>query len=151
MQAAVLAATEELLSEGASYADLNIERIATRAGISRTAFYFYFRDKRELLVRLTEEVAGALWEQADRWWHGQGDGADELRDILGPIVRLWLRHGASLSAVVQAAGYDDEVRDFWRALAARFVEGTRERIEREQAAGRAEPAVLPAETAFALV
>ena len=32
------------------------QRITTRAGISRTAFYFYFRDKRELLMRLTEDV-----------------------------------------------------------------------------------------------
>ena len=32
IQASVLAATEALLAEGASYADLNIERIATRAG-----------------------------------------------------------------------------------------------------------------------
>src|SRR3712207_7614489 len=53
IEASVLEATEALLAEGASFAELNIERIATRAGISRTAFYFYFRDKRELLVRLT--------------------------------------------------------------------------------------------------
>ena len=50
VQAAVLTATEQLLGEGASYADLNIERIATRAGISRTAFYFYFADKREVAL-----------------------------------------------------------------------------------------------------
>ena len=54
IEAAVLRATEELLTEGATFAELNIEKIATRAGISRTAFYFYFRDKRELLVRLTD-------------------------------------------------------------------------------------------------
>ena len=34
VQAAVLAATEDLLREGASYADLSIEAIARRAGIS---------------------------------------------------------------------------------------------------------------------
>ena len=56
IEADVLEATEALLEEGASFADLSIERIATRAGISRTAFYFYFRDKRELLMRLTEDV-----------------------------------------------------------------------------------------------
>src|SRR5437870_620924 len=49
VQAEVLRATEELLAEGASWADLGVERIATTAGISRTAFYFYFADKRELL------------------------------------------------------------------------------------------------------
>ena len=61
IQGAVLAATESLLAEGASYSDLNIERIATRAGISRTAFYFYFRDKRELLMRLTADVNELLY------------------------------------------------------------------------------------------
>jgi TetR/AcrR family transcriptional regulator, ethionamide resistance regulator len=150
VEQAILAAAEELLEEGASFAQLKIEEIARRAGIGRTGFYFYFRDKRELLMRLTEDVAEALYEQADRWWHGEGDGAEELRDILGPVVRLWLRHAAVLVAVVQTAGYDVEVRDFWRALAARFVDATRDRIEREQAEGRAEP-VRAADTAFALV
>jgi AcrR family transcriptional regulator len=148
---AVLAATEGLLAEGAAFPALTVDEIARRAGIGRTAFYFYFRDKRELLVRLTEDVAGALYEQADRWWHGEGDGAEELRKIVGPVVRLWLRHAPALCAVVQAAASDDEVRDFWRALAGRFIEATRERIEREQTAGRAVPGVPPGETAFALV
>src|SRR4030081_711105 len=61
IEARVLEATEALLGEGASYTELNIERIATRAGISRTAFYFYFDDKRELLMRLTEDVAEPLY------------------------------------------------------------------------------------------
>ena len=52
----MLRATEQLLAEGSSYADLNVERIATAAGISRTAFYFYFRDKRDLLMRLAGDV-----------------------------------------------------------------------------------------------
>jgi len=67
IERAVLTATEELLEEGATFAELGIERIATRAGISRTAFYFYFRDKRELLVRLTEEVNQQLMSAAEGW------------------------------------------------------------------------------------
>jgi AcrR family transcriptional regulator len=150
VEAAILSAAEELLEEGASFPQLKVEEIARRAGIGRTGFYFYFRDKRALLMRLAEDVAEALWEQSDRWWHGEGDGAEELREIVGPVVRLWMRHAAVLSAVVQAAGYDETVRDFWRSLAARFAEATRERLEREQAEGRAE-SVPSAETAFALV
>jgi AcrR family transcriptional regulator len=150
VEAAILSAAEELLEEGAAFPQLKVEDIARRAGIGRTGFYFYFRDKRELLMRLAEDVAEAFWEQSDRWWHGEGDGAGELREIVGPVVRLWMRHAAVLSAVVQAAGYDETVREFWRSLAARFAEATRERIEHEQAAGRAE-SVPPPETAFALV
>src|SRR6478735_5474345 len=92
VQAAVLAATEALLSEGASYADLNIERIATRAGISRTAFYFYFSDKRELLMRLTGEVSALLYEQADIWFSGEGDPGDEVSTALRNIAALYDDH-----------------------------------------------------------
>src|SRR4051794_37712872 len=63
VQAAVLQATETLLGAGSSYADLNVERIAKAAGISRTAFYFYFADKRDLLMRLATDVTEQLYAQ----------------------------------------------------------------------------------------
>ncbi len=128
IEAAVLRATEELLEEGASFAELGIERIATRAGISRTAFYFYFRDKRELLVRLTSEVNEQLLDAAGTWWSGEG----ELRDALQAIAELYREHGALLRAVVEVSTYDEEVAGFWRALVGRFAEPTRERIEAER-------------------
>src|SRR5262245_13937189 len=54
VESSLLQATEDLLSEGNSYTDLSVEQIAARAGISRTAFYFYFNDKRHVLMRLVE-------------------------------------------------------------------------------------------------
>jgi TetR/AcrR family transcriptional regulator, ethionamide resistance regulator len=142
IEASVLRATEELLEEGASFAELGIERIATRAGISRTAFYFYFRDKRELLVRLTEEVNAQLLAAADTWWSGEGD----LRTALHAIAALYREHGALLRAVVEVATYDEEVAVFWRGMVGRFADATRGRIEAE-GAGVPDPAA----TAFALV
>src|SRR3954470_17603990 len=85
VQAGVLAATDALLREGVSYTDLNIERIATRAGISRTAFYFYFRDKRELLLRLTENVTDELYRQGDIWFSGAAEPTAEVQEALGRI------------------------------------------------------------------
>ena len=142
----MLEATEALLTEGASFAELNIERIATRGGISRTAFYFYFRDKRELLMRLTSEVNAELMAAAEGWWSGDTD----LRDALARIIALYREHGALLKAVVEVSTYDEAVAGYWRGLVGRFVDATRERIEAEQAAGRA--VAGPAEPiAFALV
>src|SRR6266852_8161224 len=43
----LLEATEALLAEGDPYADLRIEQITSRAGVSRTAFYQAFADERE--------------------------------------------------------------------------------------------------------
>jgi AcrR family transcriptional regulator len=143
IEARVLEATEALLAEGASFTDLKIERIATRAGISRTAFYFYFHDKRQLLMRLTEDVAELLYAEAEAWWSGEGDGVAQLSDALASVVGMYREHDVLLGAVVEAAAVDDAVGGFWRALVGRFVEASRRRIEIEQAAGRIGP--MPAE------
>jgi AcrR family transcriptional regulator len=149
VQASVLAATETLLSEGASYADLNIERIATRAGISRTAFYFYFRDKRELLMRLTEDVNELLYQQADIWFSGAGAPEPEIRQALTNIAALYAEHGVLLRAIVEVSTYDDEVARFWRGMLGRFVDASRRRIEAEQEVGLSVARHAQA-TAFAL-
>jgi TetR/AcrR family transcriptional regulator, ethionamide resistance regulator len=145
----VLEATEALLEGGASYPELSIERIATAAGLSRTAFYFYFRDKRELLMRLTEDVAELLYAEADAWWSGGDDGPRELERALRQVIALYGEHAVLLRAVVEAAAVDEAVAGFWRALVGRFVAASRDRIESEQAAGRIGP--MPAEeVSFAL-
>jgi AcrR family transcriptional regulator len=149
VEAGVLEATEDLLREGNAFAELKVEQIAARAGISRPAFYFYFRDKRDLLLRLTEDVAELLYAQAEAWWSGAGDGAPQLREALTRVLSLYGEHAPLLRAVVEASGYDEPVASFWRALVGRFVEATRRRIEAEQRAGRI--GELPAgEIAFAL-
>ncbi len=150
IQAAVLTATEELLAEGEAFADLNIEKIATRAGISRTAFYFYFRDKRELLMRLTEDLTDAFFAAADVWFSDEGENAiDEMRTGLDGIGALYDEHGTLLRAIVEVATYDEEIATFWRGLLQRFVEASARRIEAEQEAGNA-PAFPAAPAAFAL-
>jgi AcrR family transcriptional regulator len=150
VQADVLRATEQLLAEGISWADLGVERIATTAGISRTAFYFYFRDKRELLIRLTEDVTELLYQEADRWFSGEDEAEPEIREALGKIADLYDEHMPLLRVIVEVSTYDEQVATFWRSLIGRFVDATRERIETEQAAGVA-PAYPAHATAFALV
>jgi AcrR family transcriptional regulator len=147
VQAAVLAATEELLAGGASYAELNVERIATAAGISRTAFYFYFRDKRDLLMRLAGDVTELLYAQADIWF--SGDGADpeaEIREALTAIAELYREHGVLIRAIVEVSTYEQDIATFWRGLLQRFVDATARRIEAE---GHL-PADAAQPTAFAL-
>ena len=144
VEAAVLAATEELLAEGRVFPDLRIEQIATRAGISRTAFYFYFRGKRELLMRLAERVVANLYAQGERWWGADGDGRDELRRALERAADIWGEHGVLMRAVVDASAYDPAVGQFWREVMERFVEASRVRIEADALPVPAGP------TAFAL-
>jgi AcrR family transcriptional regulator len=130
VQAAVLTATEELLAGGASYAELNVERIATAAGISRTAFYFYFRDKRDLLMRLAGDVTELLYAQADIWFSGDGDEPErEIREALTRIAELYREHGVLIRAIVEVSTYEEDIATFWRGLLTQFVDATARRIE----------------------
>ena len=132
IQAEVLRATEQLLAEGSSYADLNVERIATAAGISRTAFYFYFRDKRDLLMRLAGDVTELLYAQADIWFSGEGDDPEqEIREALTRIAELYREHGVLIRAIVEVSTYEEDIATFWRGLLSRFVDATARRIEIE--------------------
>ncbi len=148
----MLEAAHALLSEGVSYADLRIERIATRAGISRTAFYFYFRDKRELLLRMTEDVSDRLYRQGDIWFSGEADAdvTGELRRALTSIGAIYRENGAVLGAIVQASATDEEVAAFWHAIVDRFVDATARRIVDLQRGGHAAVREDARATAFAL-
>jgi AcrR family transcriptional regulator len=150
-ESAVLAAMEELLAEGMPYAALSVERIATRAGISRTAFYFYFADKRELLMRLASELSDELYREADAWWSGAGDGPQQLTAAVAKIATLYRAHSPLVCAIVEVAAYDEVVGPFWRALVGRFVEASAQRIASEIDGGRANAAIDPQATSFALV
>jgi TetR/AcrR family transcriptional regulator, ethionamide resistance regulator len=127
---ALLAAAEALLDEGAPFAELSVERIAARAGRPRTAFYLYFRDKRELLERLTEAVAERLYEESDRWWSGE-DGRRDLRAALGDLLVTYREHARLIGAVVDVSGYDAEVAGLWRGIMDRFVAATARRLAAE--------------------
>ena len=125
-----LAATEELLDDGASFAELSVEQISSRAGRPRTAFYLYFRDKRELLMRLTDDVAQTLYEEADRWWSGTR-GREDLESALADILHTWGEHASVLRAIVEASTYDAEIAEFWRGVVSRFIEATERRLVEE--------------------
>jgi len=150
IEAAVLRAMADLLGEGATYATLSVERIAKRAGISRTAFYFYFADKRELLMRLATKVSDELYREADAWWSGAGDGPEQLTAALAKIAALYRAHGPLVCAIVELSTYDDVVGPFWHALVGRFVDASAGRIAAE-VTSRASAAHSPEATAFALV
>ena len=149
IEAALLDATETLLAEGASFADLGVERITTQAGITRTAFYFYFADKRELLMALTADVNELLLEQANLWWSGEGEQAARLERALTNVARLFAEHSVLLKALGEAAASDEQVAEHWQRLIGQFVEATEARILEEQESGTA-TCINASATAFAL-
>ncbi len=115
-----LTATRQLLEEGASFAELNVSRIAERAGRTRTSFYAYFDDRRDLLERLTEQLAAALLASAERFFSGPVAPA-EVRRTLQEILGMFQSQPTLVRAVVEASGYDEKVAAFWREIIERFI------------------------------
>jgi AcrR family transcriptional regulator len=127
------------LADNASFRDLTVDEIARRAGLSRSAFYFYFHDKHDLLMAAAAQVMDELYEEADRWWHGEGEPEDRVRRALTGVASVYARHGRLLSVAVEVSTYDAEIGAVWRALVGRFVDETVEHLRVEQEAGRVGP------------
>jgi AcrR family transcriptional regulator len=149
VQEAVRQATLEL-SEEVPFKDLTVDQIARASGLTRTAFYFYFRSKQELLLAAMEEVADEAFQEADRWWHGEGEPRALIRRAIGGVVAVHGRHANLMRVAQEVAMYDPEVGALWRGLIGRFVDATSEHLRRERDAGRLRP-LEPAPTAEALV
>jgi AcrR family transcriptional regulator len=64
----LLEAVERLVSDGLSFTELSVERLATEAGVSRSTFYVYFDDKAALLTAWLAEVIDEVTEAAQGWW-----------------------------------------------------------------------------------
>jgi TetR/AcrR family transcriptional regulator, ethionamide resistance regulator len=121
------------LLETTSFRDLRVESVAEAAGLSRSAFYFYYRDKRDLLMDAAAGMSEELFRQADRWWHGDGSPDALVREALGGVAQNWVDNEVLLRTVTEVSTYDDEMRRFWRGMVTRFVTATADHIEREQA------------------
>jgi AcrR family transcriptional regulator len=149
IEAAVRSATLALAEE-MPFKDLTVDQIARAAGISRTAFYFYFRSKHDLLRAAMEEISDETYREADRWWHGEGEPRVLIKAAIEGVVAVYLRHAGLMRVGQEVAMYDAEMGELWRELIDRFITATAAHLRREQAAGRLR-ALDAEETAESLV
>src|SRR6516162_3758329 len=76
---------EKLAAEGQSFHDVKVQTLIDAAGISRATFYSYFEDKGDLLVAISEDLLGELWESG-RSFHALPD--DPRKEDLREAVRV---------------------------------------------------------------
>lgn len=136
MESAVREALLRLLSEGIPFKKLTVDELARAAGLSRTAFYFYFPGKEQALMSAAADVTEEFRERADTWWHGEGPPEERVRAALAGILDVYVRHAALLRAAVEVTSYSQEFEDFYKSLLDGFVRATAEHLRREQEAGR---------------
>lgn len=144
----LLEAVERLLEAGESFTEISVERMVAEAGLARSTFYLYFRDKGDLLVAWFGEITGELEGAARGWWHlGPRATREDLRAALETIVTAYRPHTHLMAAVYDAAAYDSEVRGLVTSMMKRNIAGLRKHIRAGQEAGSVDPALLADQTA----
>jgi AcrR family transcriptional regulator len=147
MESRLLDATERLMSEGASFTEISVDRLSTEAGISRASFYIYFEDKGHLLRRLAGQVFGELAADGERWWGvARRHNPDDARAAIAGIIASYRRHQPVLVALNEMAAYDLETAQTYRELLTAISARLTGVIEGGQADGSIRPE-LPAATA----
>ncbi len=148
----ITAVLEERLRDGATFTELSVEQIAKAAGISRSTFYLYFRDKSDVLLRLTGSLKERSYEIAASWEpEGPGGGVDGLADAYLRILRHYREHAALLAAINEVAAYDPQVHEVWSADQHRFIDNLVRVLRAEQRQGRTPADVDPNRAARMIV
>lgn len=134
IEAKLLEATERLLADGTLYTELSIQQLCSEAGIARSTFYVYFRDKGDLVGRLADEMIGQLARAASAWWKPGADRAEVL-SATTELIRIYQQHGALLAALIETAAYDPELRAMQKEMVERYAKPLEKLIAHEHDEG----------------
>jgi AcrR family transcriptional regulator len=143
--------TAEELLETRPLSQISVDALARGAGLSRSAFYFYFPSKDSvvlaLLERLVEEAGGTLDDALER----AGLGPDSWREGIAIFYEIFGGHRAVIQAAVELSESNEEAQSLWAQITAGWVDQVAERIGQERETGLAPAGVSARDLATALV
>lgn len=135
-RAALLAALDELLQEQ-SLDDIKVADISARAGVSRSAFYFYFESKAVATMALMADLYDASSEATELLVKAEGEPEPRIRAVITMLFDSVERRPHAYRAMLDARAASAQVRELWEAGRADFAGEVAEMIARERAAGHA--------------
>lgn len=143
-RAALLESLRHHLHES-SLESINIADISRLAGVTRSAFYFYFENKAAAVAALTQEMYAEAFAAAEVL-RGDGPPAARIEGTIRGLFDTWDRHQVIYRAMLDARATSPAVRAMWEADRQSFVGPVAAMIAEERAAGRApagpEPTML---------
>ena len=117
------------------FSSITVAEIAKVAGISRSTFYFYYRDKGDLLIDTARQATEDLFSHAEEFWRASGDRRELVRGGLTMAALTFARHAALTRVTWEVSTYDEQVGEFWRSSMDKFVAAVAARIRTDQAEG----------------
>jgi AcrR family transcriptional regulator len=147
----ILTAFEELL-ETRSLHDISVDDVARAAGLSRSAFYFYFASKEAVLLSLFERIiAEAQAARGDTLQALAEDPEAGIREALRAFHDAFRTHRAVTLAGADAWASSAEVRALWGRAMEQWVAEATALIEVERERGAAPPGLPARELATSLL
>lgn len=121
-------------------ANLSVEGIAARAGISRTRFYRYFTSKHDAFGALLDRISNELlaeYRAPDSWFVRPPSARPRaaMEETFMRVFALWDRRSPILREASDLWNLPPEVAAHWHLFMARIIEVAAEAIDRERRLG----------------
>ena len=130
---ALLESLDHHLREG-SLESINIADISRRAGVTRSAFYFYFENKASAVAALMEEMYDESFAAAEAL-RADGTPAENIEAMIRALFSTWDKHEHLFRASLDARATSATVRELWDSDRESFVPVVAAMIEDERASG----------------
>jgi AcrR family transcriptional regulator len=135
-RSALLQSLDQHLQES-SFDSINIADISRRAGVTRSAFYFYFENKAAAVAALMEELYDEIFAVSRQLTSGEGTPERRIGTMVSGLFDATVRHEHLFAAMLDARATSQPVREMWDADLQSFVEPLAEMIRSERKARRA--------------
>ena len=133
---AILESLDQHLQES-SFESINIADISRQAGVTRSAFYFYFENKAAAVAALTERMYDDAFLAAEVLTDSAQPPRRRIHRAIEALFDTWDRHRYLYSAILEARASSSAVRQMWDSDRESFVAPVAAMIEAERASGRA--------------
>ncbi len=148
---AILSTAERLLQQR-SLAEISVDDLAQGAGISRSAFYFYFASKDAVVLTLVDRVVEQAGAARDRALARQAsDASIAWRDGIESFYEVFGAHRPVIRAVTDLSATNTEARELWSQVMDGWVAQVTEMIEAERERDAAPRDLAARDLATALV
>ncbi len=133
---AILDALDRWLLESSLDA-INIAEISKQAGVTRSAFYFYFENKGAAVAALMERILDATFAVNDAFTAGSEPPRQRIYAMLDGLFATCEGHRHLFRAMLEARGSNASVRDIWDDARESFVESVAAMIRADRSTGLA--------------
>lgn len=126
---------EQSLAEG-TLDSINIAEISRRAGVTRSAFYFYFENKQAAVAALMDEMYDEAFTATGEL-SGDATPQDNITATISGLFDAWESHQHVFRAMLDAKATSPAVRELWESDRHSFIAPVAAMIRAERRADRA--------------